>query len=571
MHAPCHHADTPLDLSRLCSRNSLHVVPLGGLGEFGMNIMAYCYGGDMILVDCGGMFPDHSLLGIDLVVPDFSLLQPYARAIRGLVLTHGHEDHIGATPYLLRQVPVPVYATPFTLELVKGKLEEHEIRLPEGYLRAIQPGNTFRIGHFSIRALSVSHSISQAVSLCVETPEGRLVHTGDFRIDPLPGEETPFDLEGFQALGEQGVLALFSDSTNVERQGSTRSEQEVAEHLDRLIAGATGRVFVTMFASATPRIREVLRIARERGRRVHLAGKSIQNCVAVAREMGILNFPDSLFIPADHVESLPPERVMVLLTGSQGEPRSAMSRVATNDHRDLKVRPGDMVIFSSRIIPGHERSVANLVNYLTMQGAIIHTEHNARVHTSGHGHADELRTMLDLVRPHHFVPIHGEYRQLHLHRELAIAQGIDPARTHLILTGQVLEFSGGQARLIGHIPTGRMFVDGNGVGEVTTEEVSQRRKIGNAGVVIGILVIRRASGEILYGPELISRGFLLGDVSDRLFEEAKEHISRTVSGLSRGARRDLEEVQEEFRLAIRRFFNKALDRKPVVIPIVMEM
>jgi ribonuclease J len=573
MSASCNppHAIDKLDLGEVCSQATLHVVPLGGLGEFGLNMTAYCYNGDVVIVDCGGMFPDHSLLGIDLVIPDFSLLRPHAQHIRALVLTHGHEDHIGATPYFLRDIPVPVYGSPFTLALVKNKLDEHDIRLPKDYLRPLSSGDRVKLGTFTLNAFHVTHSISQAISLGIECPEGNLVHTGDFRIDPTPSDGNLFDYEGFACMGRRGVLALMSDSTNVERPGQTRSEREVAIHLDRLIDDAEGRMFITLFSSAIPRIREVLAIARRRGRKVHIAGKSLMTSIHIARDMKILDEPDSLFIPVEQVDALPPRQVMVLMTGSQGEPRSVLTRVAMNDHRELKIRPGDSVILSSRIIPGHERSVANVVNNLTMHGATVYTEQNAIVHTSGHGHSGELLTMLNLTRPHHFVPIHGEYRQLHLHRQLAVQTGVPQANTHLILNGEVLEFSDGQARVIGQIPVGRVFVDGNGVGEVTPEEVSERRKIGNAGVVIGILVVRRSTGEILFGPELISRGFLFDEGSETLFEEAKTSIAKTVESFSRGVRGDLEEMKEEFRLAIRRFFNRALERKPVVIPIVMEM
>ena len=549
---------------------SLKIVPLGGVGEFGLHMMAYCYGDEILVVDCGGLLPDHSLLGIDLVIPDMTFLADRREKVKALIITHGHEDHIGATPYFLRNFDVPVYGTGFSLELLREKLSESEPGR-QFRLECVEPGDTVSFRHMSVSFLHVNHSICQAVSLALDTPEGLIVHTGDFRIDATPIQEEVFDYAGFAELGRRGVLALFSDSTNVERPGFAASEREVFRELDLIFRRAGGRIMVTLFASSIPRIQQVIDLAGRYGRRVHLAGRSLETNTRIALRMGLLKVDDSMVIGAGEVDELPPNEVVVIMTGSQGEPRSVLARVAMNDHKNIHVQAGDSVIFSSRIVPGHERSVFNTLNHLAMRGADVYYERTHNVHTSGHGHRDELSTMLNLVRPRYFIPIHGEYRLLKRHGELAETCGVAPDKVLLAVNGDVIRFRDGEGALVDHIPTGRIYVDGKGVGDVGPDEVRQRRKIGQTGIVIALLVFSQSTGEVLYGPDIMSRGFIFEGQSEELFHRAKQKVLETLAAFSPEKRADLDEVKEEIRLVLRRFFNRTLERKPVVFPIIMGM
>lgn len=550
---------------------SLKIIPLGGLGEFGANMMAYRYEDEIIVVDCGSMFPDPSLMGVDYVIPDMQYLKDNREKIKGLILTHGHEDHIGATPYFLRDTPAPVYGTPYTIELLKAKLKEHELGEGSCELNVIRPGESIDFEHFQVMFLHVNHSTCQSVSLAIDTPEGLLVHTGDFRIDTNPADGCVFDYAGFSALGFRGVLALLSDSTNIERPGFARSEADVTDQLQKMCCVLEGRIFVTLFSSSIPRIQTVCNLARAHGRKVHIAGRSLLTSTSIARSMGLLQVEDSMLIDVKQVDLLPPEKVLVILTGSQGEPRSVLTRVAMDDHKDIHINKGDVVIFSARVIPGHGRSVYKLVNHLAMRGARIYYEHNAGVHTSGHGHAGELATMLNLTRPKYFIPLHGEYHQLRSHGELAVSCGVDPAHVLLSLNGDVVQFHEGRGIPVDRVTTGRIFVDGKGVGEVGPDEIRERRKIGMTGVVIAILIIRPSTGEVLFGPELFSKGFIFEGVSEALFKDGKRKVLHELEELSQDAISDLEMVKEKMRLSLRRHFNHTLERKPVVIPIVMAM
>ncbi|RJO65103.1 MAG: ribonuclease J [Myxococcales bacterium] len=555
---------------RLLREPSLQITPLGGLGEIGMNMMVYRWDNDAIVVDCGGLLPDPSLLGIDLVLPDYAYLHPHRDKIRALILTHGHEDHIGGTPYFLRDFKIPVYGTRFTIELVKSKIEEHP-HLADIDYHVIEPDDAIVIGPFHVTFLHVNHSISQTVSLAIDTPEGLVVHTGDFRIDSTPTDGRVFDYEGFAQVGRRGVLALLSDSTNVDRPGYSQSEKDVARELDALIHRARGRVLVSLFASSIPRIQEVVNVAKRYGRKVHVAGNRLVAATQIARGLGLLRIDPSMLIDVDQVEMLPPEKVMVIMTGSQGEPRSVLSRVALDDHKQIRVREGDVVIFSARVIPGHERTINNLINHLSLRGAEVYFERTHKVHTSGHGHAGELATMLNLVRPHYFIPIHGEYYHLIKHGRLAVDCGVPPERVLIAHNGDTVQFADGQGALVGRTPVGRVYVDGRGVGDVSPEEIRERRKIAETGLVLVLLVIRQATGEILYGPELMSRGFVFEQVSKELMEDAKKAVLTSLESFSIEMIANLEEVKEEVRTTLRRFFNRALNRKPVVIPVVMEM
>jgi len=553
------------------SEQALHIIPLGGVSEFGQNMMAYRYDDEIIIVDCGGMFPDASLMGVDFIIPDMEFLKQYKHMVKALVLTHGHEDHIGATPFFLRDFPVDVYGTPFTLKLVDSKLKEHELPNISEKLHEINAGDTIHFKNFNISFLHVNHSICQSVSLAIETPEGMVVHTGDFRIDSNPVNGKMFDYAGFSKLGDNGVLALLSDSTNVESPGFTRSETEVTDELEEILSQTKERIFISLFSSSIPRINETLKLAAKYNRKVHIAGRSLERSTGIAREMGLLQAEDSLFVDCKQVDALPSDEVLVILTGSQGEPRSVLSRIAMNNHKDIHLHENDVVILSVRIIPGHERSVSNIVNHLSMHGAKVYYERNSTIHTSGHGYAGELATMINLCRPEYFIPIHGDFHMLKSHGELAVKCGVDPDNVLLSQNGDIIQFDDNGCCPVGRVITGRIFVDGNGVGEVGPDTIRERRKIGMTGVVVAILIIRQSNGKVLFGPELISKGFIFEDDANDTLKEGKKKVLNSLASMNLETQADLDEVKEEMRIVLRRHFNKTLERKPVVIPIVMAM
>ena len=445
--------------THLYKKKALHIVPLGGVGEIGMNMMAYHYKDEIIVVDCGGLFPDSSLLGIDLVISNFNYLRENSGKIKALILTHGHEDHIGAVPFFLQEFNVPVYGTRFTLELIKEKLLEHD-RIGYTYLNEIKAGEHIEFEHFRASFLSVNHSICDAISLALDTPEGLVVHTGDFRIDTTSTNSDIFDFSGFSELGRRGVLVLLSDSTNVERPGFTRPEREVAAEIDTIFHRANKKIFVSLFASSIPRIQHICDLARRYGRKIHIAGRSLESTTGIARNLGLLKLDSAQLIDEDQVAKMPPEQVCILVTGSQGEPRSVLTRIALNNHKELKVNPGDIVILSSRIIPGHERSVSNILNHLSRCGAEVFTERTHIVHTSGHGHRGELATMLNLIKPRYFIPVHGEHRHLVTHGKLAVDCGVSEKNIMIINDGDVVQFKDSVGTLVDRIETGRVYVDG---------------------------------------------------------------------------------------------------------------
>jgi len=557
-------------LDDLSCSSGLQIIPIGGLGEFGQNMMAYHCRGDMIIIDCGLSFPDPSLLGVDLVIPDFSFFKSYRNRIKAMIFTHGHEDHIGATPYFLQSYNPPMYATRFTCDLLRSKLEEHH-NLAPAIIEEIEPGQTLELGCFSVSFLHVNHSICQAVSLAIDTPEGLFVHTGDFKIDATPTSEEVFDYSGFAELGQKGVAALLSDSTNATREGFTRSEAEVAVHLDSIFRLSENRLLVSLFSSSIPRIQKVSDLAIRYDRKIHFSGRSLINTTRIARKLGLLSIPDSIIATEEELKHLPKNKVLIIVTGSQGEPRSALFRIALGDHKTICVEEGDVVIFSSRIIPGHGRSVTNVINHLAMRGAEIFDERTRTVHTSGHAQRGELATMLSLTKPRCFIPIHGEYHQLREHANLAKLCGVNEQKVFTPISGEVLEFRNGIGQLIGKVPTGRQFVDGDGVGEVGPEEIRERRKIGHSGLVVCLFGVSPSRGEIIYGPEIFSRGFVFDDVSETLFEEAKADLVKMFDSLNTVKMGNLDYLKEEARIRVRRFFKKSLGRKPVVLPMVFEL
>ncbi len=548
--------------------DALRLVPLGGLGEIGLNMLLVEYGDSAVAIDCGVMFPEPSMLGIDLVVPDVSYLRERPERLKGIVLTHGHEDHIGALPFIARELPVPAYATPFAHALVENKLAEHELTLP---LERFKAGDTWRVGPFEIEAVHITHSIVDAVALAIRTPLGTIVHSGDFKFDQTPLDGHASDLARFAALGDAGVLALLSDSTNVERLGVTPSERSIGPKLEAVFRRARGRVLVSTFASHLHRIQQVLDLSARTERKVAVVGRSMVQNVAIGEQLGYLRVPAGLLVDLAEAQKLPPERVTLISTGSQAEPQSALTRIAMDDHTQATVGPGDTVVFSSRMIPGNEKPIYDVINHLHRRGAEVLYETTADLHVSGHASQSELALMLNLTRPRYFVPVHGEYRHLARHVALATEVGVAAEDCFLLEDGDVLEIGGAGARRVEPITAGRVFVDGKGVGDVGDVVLRDRRHLSDGGMILAILAVNQHTGDIISGPDLISRGFAIEDESQAYLERAKEVVLEALAALAPESRTIPAEVKEEMRKALRRYFKKTLDRRPVVLPFVMEL
>ena len=548
---------------------SVRLIPLGGLGEIGLNMMLVESGDDLLAVDCGLMFPDDELPGIDHVIPDFSYALARRDGFRGVLLTHGHEDHIGALPYLLREAPVPVYGTPMTLALVGERLREHGL-LESADLRPMRPRARFDLGPFGIEPIRVTHSIVDGIGLAIQTPIGTIVHTGDFKLDPSPLDgETP-DYRRFAELGDQEVLVLCSDSTNVDRPGHTRSESEVGQALGERFARAAGRVIVATFASHIHRIQHVLTLAARHGRRVALLGMSMQKNVGLAADLDYLHVPEGLLLPIEELAALPPERQVILSTGSQGEPNSALALMAAGEHKYVRVLPGDLVIISARVIPGHERTIGRVVNALYRLGAEVLYEDNAFVHVSGHASQEDLKLMLNLTRPRYFIPVHGEYRHLLGHARLAAGLGLGPDRVFLIEDGTALEVTKTAARAVGGFPAGRVLVDGKSVGDVGAVVLRDRQLLADEGFVAVAVTVDRA-GAVVAGPEIATRGFVYVDESAELLEDLKRAVLGALAEGQPGPAFDREVAGARMRTAVRQLITQRFRRKPVVLPIIMEV
>ncbi len=549
--------------------NPLRIIPLGGLGEFGLNMMLIEYADAAIAVDCGLMFPDANLLGIDLVIPDVSYLLEDRDKLKAIVLTHAHEDHVGALPYILRHLDVPIYGTRLTLGLLANKLIEHDLE-DSAEVHEITAGESWEIAPFRLEGIRVTHSLMDCLALAVETPVGTIIHTGDFKIDNTPMEGEMFDFQRFAAYGEKGVLLLLSDSTNVERAGYTPSERDVAGNLEQIIRDSSGKVLVSTFSSSIPRIQQVIEIAERCDRRVVLSGRSMIRNSQVAADLGYLHLPRNVMTEGEHWQELPAEQVIFLTTGSQGEPLSVLHRVALDDHKTIKVEPGDTVILSAKFIPGNEKTISNLINHLYRRGAEVHYEKVSEIHVSGHASQEELKTMLQLTRPRFFVPIHGEYRHLVRHRRLAQEVGLPTENCFILEDGDVLELTANSAHKSKPIRVGRVFVDGKGVGDVGDVVIRDRRHLSEGGMVLAVMAIHQQSGELVAGPELISRGFMLPEESDEVLESAKTEVLATLNKMNRETRTDPAELKEEVRKSLRRFFRKRLERHPVVLPYIIE-
>jgi len=550
--------------------SGLKITPLGGLGEIGLNMMLFEYGDDIIIVDCGLMFPEPYMLGIDLVIPDISSLLERKDSIRGIFLTHGHEDHIGALPYILRDINPPLFGTALTLGFVHEKLKEFEL---DGTveLNRVKPRERVEAGCFTVEFIRVAHSIVDGCALAIHTPEGVVIHTGDFKIDQTPVDGELTDLATFARYGEEGVLALLSDSTNVEREGYTLSERLVGDAFDQIFPKCQGRIIVAAFSSNIHRVQQVVDAAVRCGRKVLLNGRSMLANVQIARELGYLSIPDSALIDLKELPRLPKEQVCMITTGSQGEPMSALSRIAMDDHKQIRLEPGDTVILSSRFIPGNEKTISELINHLYRRGAEVFHENVSEVHVSGHASQEELKLVLNLVRPAWFLPVHGEYRHLVQHARLAQRVGIPQERCIVMTNGDVVAFSAGEACILDKVEHGRVFVDGKGIGDVGEVVLKDRKHLSEDGMVVVIIGIDQSSGQVIYGPDIVSRGFVFEDESREYLEQAKQLVLESLSQHNIEMLGEWTEVKQEVRAVMKRFFKKTIERRPVILPVILEM
>lgn len=548
----------------------LRFIPLGGLGEIGLNMAIFEYGADIIVVDCGLMFPEPYMLGIDLVIPDISYLRDKIDRVRGIFLTHGHEDHIGALPFVLQDISPPIYGTALTLGFVREKLKEYNLHEVVD-LRVVKPRGKVTAGPFEVEFIRVAHSIVDGCALAIRTPQGVVIHTGDFKLDQTPVDGQLTDLVTFARYGEAGVLALMADSTNVEREGYTLSERLVGEAFADMFPHCKGRIIVAAFSSNIHRVQQVVDAAAANGRKVLLNGRSMVANVQIARELGYLQLPDDILIDLKELPRLPKESVCMITTGSQGEPMSALTRIAMDDHKQIKLEKGDTVILSSRFIPGNEKTISDLINHLYRRGAEVFHEKVSEVHVSGHASQEELKLMLNLVRPRFFIPVHGEYRHLVKHAQLAQRVGIPADRCILAVNGEIVAFSGESAGIVGSVESGRVFVDGKGIGDVGEVVLKDRKHLSKDGLVIVIIAIDQASGEIIYGPDIVSRGFVFEDESQQYLDEAKKVVLDTLALRNAEVLADWSEVKQEVRRVLRRFFNKTIERRPVILPLILEM
>jgi ribonuclease J len=551
----------------------LQIIPLGGLGEFGMNSMAVRYGDDIIVLDAGMMFPDAELMGVDIVTPDFTYLEQNAAKVRGLVLTHGHEDHIGGVPFLLAQIKVPVYGTAFTLALVERRLEEHEM-LQEANLNRVKPGEILKLGPFSIEFIHVTHSIVQCVALAITTPLGVIIHTGDFKVDPTPTDNELFDLHTLAAYGKRGVLLLMSDSTNVDRPGYTESERAVGPRLEDLFVRAPRRLVISCFSSSIHRLQQILDLADEYGRKVAFLGRSMMTTTEIAHDLGLLTVPNGILLRPQDVMQLAPSKVAVIVSGTQGEPMSAMSRVAVDNHKSLSIEPGDTVALSARIIPGNEKAIYRMINHLARRGAdVVYGSMNPPIHVSGHGSAEELRLVLNLVRPKFFVPVHGEYRQLAKHAQLAqhlSHSGLEG--TFILESGETLEIDEAGARKGDPVTVGRVCIDSGTLDEVVEDMVIRdRRHLSEDGFVLPIVAINKHSGRCEGLPEIVSRGFMSMEDSSDVMNEARQVVMKTLDASTAEERGDWGVMQEKIRADLKRYLTKKTSRRPLIMPVILEV
>ncbi len=551
-------------------KEKLKIIPLGGLQEIGKNITVFEYGDDIVVVDCGLAFPEDDMLGIDLVIPDFTYLERNQDKIRGLVITHGHEDHIGAIPYLLQKINVPIYATKLTAGLISHKLEEHRL-LKSTKLKVVNQGQTITLGKIRVEFIRSCHSIPDAVALAIHTPAGTVVHTGDFKIDYTPIDDERMDFGRLAELGNKGVLALMSDSTNSERKGYTMSESTVGEVFDKLFFNCTKRIVVATFASNVHRVQQIVNSAVANNRKIAVCGRSMINMISTAMELGYIDVPENVFIDIDMIKNYTDDQLVIITTGSQGETMSALTRMAAGEHKKVTITPNDLVIISANPIPGNEKYVAKVIDDLMKIGAEVVYSSLEAIHVSGHACQEEQKLMLSLVRPKYFIPVHGEYRQLIAHSETAKKVGIKPENIFLTTNGRILEINEDEAGLTGTVPFGKVMVDGLGVGDVGNIVLRDRQHLSQDGLIIVVMSMDSATGEIVAGPDVISRGFVYVRESENLMDDVKRMLREEVKKLEEHNVRDWSTIKSRLKDSLRDYIFAKTKRNPMILPIIMEV
>ena len=552
------------------SRDKLKIIPLGGLEEVGKNMTVIEYGNDLILIDCGVAFPEDEMLGVDLVIPDFSYLTKNREKFKAMIITHGHEDHIGAIPYVLKELNVPIYGTRLTLGLIKNKLEEHKL-VRGTSLKCVKAGDVITIGNFKIEFIHSTHSIADAVALAITTPVGTIVHTGDFKIDYTPIDGKQIDLPRLAEIGKQGVLALMSDSTNSEREGYTMSESSVGKVFDNIFTGCTKRIIVATFASNVHRVQQIVNSAVKTGRKVAICGRSMVNVMSVAIELGYLNIPDGVLIDIDEIDEYIPEKLVLITTGSQGETMSGLSRMASGTHRKVAINCNDLVIISATPIPGNEKLVSNVIDDLFKIGADVIYHSLADVHVSGHACQEEQKLMLSLIRPKYFIPVHGEYRHLKAHSETAVKVGIPEENIVMLGNGKVLELDKNFCKVTGSVPAGQILVDGLGVGDVGNIVLKDRQHLSQDGLIIVVIAMDGKTGQILSGPDIISRGFVYVRESEDLMDSMKRQVCKDISSMEDAGIKDWATIKNRVKDTLHDFVYAKTKRNPMIIPIISEI
>ncbi len=547
---------------------TLSVVPLGGVEEIGLNMTVIGYGDDMIVVDAGLMFPEEDMLGVDFVIPDFSYILENRDKVKGIILTHGHEDHTGALPFLLKRINVPIYGTPLTLGLVRDKLKEHSLESAE--LVPVKPRDVLQIGAFSVEFVRVTHSIVDGVGLGIDTPLGRIVHTGDFKLDPTPVDGQLMDFHKFSEYGEKGTLLLLSDSTNAEKGGFTFSEKEVRRAFEDIFSTSKGRIIIATFASNIHRIQQAIDVAVKFGRKAILCGRSIVANAQIALDLGYLQIPTETWLKLDDLKNLQDHEIMIVTTGSQGEPMSVLSRIATDEHKHIKAKEGDTVILSAKMIPGNERSIGRIINHLFKRGANVIYEKVSEIHVSGHASKEELKLMLNMIRPKYFMPVHGEYRHLAYHSSLAEKTCVSKENIFILENGEMLEISEDGARKNGRINSGRIFVDGKGVGDVEKMVLRDRRRLGHDGILLVMIAVEKLTGRIISGPDIVSRGFVLEETSP-VIGDVSNLVADTLKELDKEIMTDASLIKAKIRSVLNKYLRNTMEKSPMIVPIIFEV